>query len=121
MKYENIMATENTMPLDNIVPVQNVMPMQQNIMKTRSYNEHMKITNQLAQACFAVTEAVLYLDTHPNDQNALEYYRKKQQQLMEARSLYEKNIGPINPSSVDTNSSYWQWVETPWPWQLEEA
>lgn len=75
---------------------------------------------QLAQSSFAVHEAVLYLDTHINDPNALEYYRKKQQQAEAARAVYESVVGPITSDSVDTTSGSWTWIETPWPWQIVE-
>ncbi len=80
-----------------------------------------QVARQLAQSCFAVHEAVLYLDTHPDDQNALEYYRRKQQQLMQASEDYQNAVGPIRACTVDTSSGSWQWVETPWPWEIEEV
>lgn len=85
-----------------------------------SANNKAQAGQQLAQACFTVHEAVLYLDTHPNDQNALEYYRRKQQQLTQASENYQKVVGPIRACTVDTSSGGWRWVETPWPWEIEE-
>ncbi len=92
-------------------------PMQSNHSST---NTKAQAAQQLAQSCFAVHEAVLYLDTHPDDQNALEYYRRKQQQLMQASENYQRTVGPIRACAVDTESGSWRWVETPWPWEMEE-
>ena len=39
-----------------------------------SGNERRCILNRVQQAGFAVDEAVLYLDTHPCDSNALAFY-----------------------------------------------
>ena len=83
-------------------------------------NQRKQAALQLAQACFAVHEAVLYLDTHPTDPNALDYYNKKKQQREAARTVYERTVGPITSDAVDTSSGSWAWVETPWPWQLKE-
>ena len=83
-------------------------------------NNTAQVKRQMAQSCFAVHEAVLYLDTHPNDQNALEYYRRKQQQLIQASDSYQNVVGPTRACAVDTSSGSWQWVETPWPWETEE-
>lgn len=104
---------QNMMPARNRV---NVATMQSNI----SDSSRTQAKMQLAQSCFAVHEAVLFLDTHPNDQNAVEYFRRKQQQLTQASDNYQKIIGPIRSCTVDTSSGSWRWVETPWPWELEE-
>ena len=37
---------------------------------------------------FALYDAVLYLDTHPNDKSALEFYRRKQQRQQETKQLF---------------------------------
>ena len=148
MIYDNMILPENTLPLDNIISAQNNRMMSQNatmlqdmlaqqnrvsnaqniqqnnMMPARNMNAmgNMKAADlQLAQSCFAVHEAVLYLDTHPNDQNALEYYRRKQQQLTQATENYQKVVGPTRACMVDTNSGGWLWVETPWPWEIEEV
>lgn len=148
MIYDNMILPENTLPLDNIISAQNNRMMSQNatmlqdmlaqqnrvtdaqniqqnnMMPTRNMNamSNMQAADlQLAQSCFAVHEAVLYLDTHPNDQNALEYYRRKQQQLNQATENYQKVVGPMRACMVDTNTGGWRWVETPWPWELEEV
>ncbi|WMJ82512.1 spore coat protein CotJB [Oscillospiraceae bacterium LTW-04] len=141
MIYDNMSLPENTLPLDNIISAQNprsmqnapqsgmvspnMMPHNMNTMlaaqeNRSSTNNKSQAKQQLAHYCFALHEAVLYLDTHPNDQNALEYYRRKQQQLIQASENYQKVVGPIRSCMVDTNSGSWQWVETPWPWEIEE-
>ena len=114
--------TSSNMMQPNMMPatgsVSAVAAMQSNRSST---NGKAQAAQQLAQSCFAVHEAVLYLDTHPDDQNALEYYRRKQQQLMQASENYQKVVGPLRACTVDTSSGSWRWVETPWPWEIEEA
>ncbi|MEA5135675.1 MAG: spore coat protein CotJB [Candidatus Fimivivens sp.] len=120
-------AVQNRMSMDNKMGTPNMMP--SNSMNTMgasqanrsNANNKNQAMQQLAQTGFAVHEAVLYLDTHPNDQNALEYYRRKQQQFTQSSENYQKVVGPINAGMVDTNSGSWQWVETPWPWEIEEV
>lgn len=112
-------AVQNSMASPNMMPARSmnaVAAMQSN----RNGVNKAQATQQLAQSCFAVHEAVLYLDTHPDDQNALEYYRRKQQQLMQASENYQKVVGPIRACTVDTSSGGWRWIETPWPWEIEE-
>ena len=109
----------NQMSMDNTTGTMNTMGASQ--ANRSNANNKAQAMQQLAQTCFAVHEAVLYLDTHPNDQNALEYYRRKQQQLTQASENYQKVVGPTRACMVDTNSGSWQWVETPWPWEIEEV
>lgn len=73
---------------------------------------------QLAQSRFAMVDAVMFLDTHPDDASALEYYRRKQQKLMQAMENYSQNVGPVDAHSVDVSCGRWTWVDDPWPWQL---
>lgn len=65
---------------------------------------------------FAVLDAGLFLDTHPCDEKAMDYYNKYQQMHKDAVRDYEKNYGPITVSGVDTNDG-WTWTEGPWPWE----
>lgn len=72
-------------------------------------------------ACITATSFVLddlriYLDTHPYDQEALDYWRKVERVRNEAVEEYTKCFGPINSYKVDV-SNRWTWVDEPWPWE----
>ena len=70
----------------------------------------------LSQVSFGVTEAVLYLDTHPCDKEALEYYHTMKKLREEALEKYQREFGPLlNDSNKDECS--WEWTQTPWPWE----
>ena len=66
---------------------------------------------------FAIVELALYLDTHREDMEALELYRKYQELYDQCRQVYEKSYGPLNRLSVRDNESY-AWLDDPWPWEL---
>lgn len=66
---------------------------------------------------FAVIEANLYLDTHPQDQDALKYHDKYANLLEQAKAEYEKQFGTLNPMKAN-NGTRWSWVDDPWPWDL---
>ena len=51
---------------------------------------------------FALDEATLYLDTHPEDSQAMEYYQYVKRASQSAVSAYEQT---------------WTWVNDPWPWE----
>ena len=67
---------------------------------------------------FALLELNLFLDTHPENGEALAEYvalRKKREALLEE---YRMNVGPI-PSYSAGGRNGWNWVEGPWPWEKE--
>ncbi len=68
-------------------------------------------------AHFSLIETVLYLDTHPCDEEALkalEYYSDK---LALAMAKYEEECGALHADSL-TDKPF-DWVKTPFPWELE--
>lgn len=68
---------------------------------------------------FALLEAALYLDAHPDDTDALDYYNKYRQLLERAEKEYEMNFGPLHIRNSD-GELCWEWVSQPWPWQVNE-
>lgn len=73
------------------------------------------------QVCdFALNDAALFLDTHPEDQMALEHYKKHMEMRTAAAQAYVKQFGPLAHSDYD-GGPRWTWVDGPWPWQNEEA
>ena len=73
---------------------------------------------QIGHASFAVDDVKLYLDTHPRDQEALDFfyeYNKKRNQLLKE---YAKYYGPLTvDTAVPSCSDRWNWINEPWPWQ----
>lgn len=65
---------------------------------------------------FAVDDTVLYLDTHPDCKEALNYYKEVSQKYQEAVAMYETTYGPLRASSVEC-SNEWTWIRDPWPWE----
>lgn len=68
---------------------------------------------------FGAHEAALYLDSHPDNPKALAYFRKSQQLADQATAAYEESFGPLT-YHAGTNTKYWDWVDGPWPWEMEE-
>ena len=65
---------------------------------------------------FVLYEAQLFLDTHPNDTTALEYYRKYSQLYREAVEAYESACGPLSSKSDYAVGNTWRWIDGGWPW-----
>ena len=70
---------------------------------------------ELQTMAFAIQELALYLDTHRDDQEALELYRGYQRMYDEGRATYEKMCGPLNHTSPGEGS--YRWLDDPWPWE----
>ena len=66
---------------------------------------------------FAVQELALYLDTHPEDTEALELYRQYQQLYQTAAQAYDRDIRPLNHASPAQGDTY-AWLDDPWPWEF---
>ncbi len=75
--------------------------------------ELMDIINK---SSFAMDDTRLYLDTHPYDNEARNYFNKMQQVRCNAIKTYEANFGPLTWYSPDM-SNVRDWNKGPWPWQ----
>lgn len=70
------------------------------------------------EVSFAVNDIQLYLDTHPEDEKALAYYRDKVLIRKEALEEYASCYGPLTiDTGNDRCSRSWDWVLQPWPWE----
>ncbi len=67
-------------------------------------------------ADFAMTDAGLYLDTHPDDKKALAYYKKLKATRDEAAAEYNRLYGPLTAAEGACDHK-WTWTDGPWPWQ----
>lgn len=65
---------------------------------------------------FSLDDMILYLDTHPKDREALDYYHKLHKQYHELTKLYTMNYGPLWAKDVH-NDNYFSWVNRPMPWE----
>ena len=66
---------------------------------------------------FAVTELNLYLDTHPQDQEALGLYVSYIKLAKEGREKYTAKYGPLDSAELVLEDGY-TWLNDPWPWEL---
>lgn len=73
------------------------------------------LMKQINEASFAMDEAVLFLDTHPDNFDALRYYRNAVSMRKEALDAYKRQFGPLLVDDVTGNT--WDWVTEKWPWE----
>lgn len=67
---------------------------------------------------FILADSALYLDTHPTDQAALNYYQKYRALNEKAIAEYTACYGPLTLDNVESTNR-WTWIDKPWPWEME--
>ena len=74
------------------------------------------IKRRVDELSFVKVETELFLDTHPDCRQALDYYHRILDELRAAELEYINAYGPLVASESSTER--WNWVDTPWPWQM---
>ena len=78
--------------------------------------EQQNMMRRLQVQSFVLDDIRLYLDTHPDDKKALEWYHKYRKLKEQTEKEYVDRFGPLNSFQVDSDTR-WTWVDTPWPWE----
>ena len=78
-----------------------------------SRNEALK---KVMEADFAAYELQLFLDTHPDDKEAMSLYTEAVRKAAVAKNEYEAYYGPITADSA-AGKLPWQWIASPWSWE----
>ena len=80
-------------------------------------NDREKLLYDIQEIGFAAHEINLYLDTHPNDTNAIKLYGEYNKKEKMLNDEYERKYGPIDLSdSEGLSMTPWPWIKEPWPW-----
>lgn len=82
-------------------------------------NNGQKLLDEIRALSFVLTETQLYLDSYPDNRDALAYFRKIRKELAEKTAVYEDSYGPLTPLSSKAEEN-WDWVSGPWPWESED-
>lgn len=81
-------------------------------------SERNRMIKDISVVDFALVELTLYLDTHPFDKQAMEYFnhfaRIKEQMMKDFSSRY---FPLTKDNSYDTKQ--WSWALAPMPWESE--
>ena len=77
-----------------------------------------ELLQSLTAADFFIIDLGLYLNTHPDDREAVAKYNEMVRKAKELRNQYEEEFGMLMVGATESKCP-WQWVEDPWPWQYE--
>jgi spore coat protein JB len=87
-------------------------------MKPMIDDSYYHLLQQLQETDFVLVELNLYLDTHPNDITALQQFNQLVQKRWQIAQEFESCYGPLMNFGHSYSQQPWQWIETPWPWQV---
>ncbi len=82
--------------------------------------ERRELLRKIQELEFACIDLNLYLDTHPWDQRALAEFNAFASQLAMVKKQYESMYGPLSNFGQSFSQYPWQWIESPWPWEIED-
>ena len=71
-----------------------------------------KLLKRVSALGFAMYELRLFLDTHPDNQDALEMLKSYKKKYEAVKAEYEKEFGPLTLNGYNSD----EWLKAPWPW-----
>lgn len=81
-------------------------------------NNRLSLLRQIMELEFTAIELNLFLDTHPENKEALRDIKVVNERLRKLMDDYEKLYGPLLPFSANVGDDHWRWVDEPWPWEI---
>ena len=65
---------------------------------------------------FTLLELAMFLDTHPNDRTAMEYFNHYVRIKNQLEREFSRKYYPLNLSMAESNKE-WRWGMAPLPWE----
>ena len=85
---------------------------------TVSHMNRTKLLKEISLVDFAVVELNLYLDTHPDDADAVAYIKQYITILNRLKEEYASQYGPLTVCTATFNDcETWKWARMPLPWE----
>lgn len=82
-------------------------------------NDKEMLLNGIGLFSFAMVDMGLYLDTHPQDREALHLFRQYAGNKASLQKEYAMKYGPLTlEDAKDCKSDYWSWAMMEMPWEL---
>ena len=79
-------------------------------------NHKEKLLHDIGLVDFTVVELALYLDTHPFDKNAIEYFNHYNRIKLQLEKEFSEKYYPLNLNLVACDKE-WKWGMAPLPWE----
>lgn len=77
-----------------------------------------QLLDYINHVSFATIEAQLFLDTHPTNPDALQFFHQHNRKRNAALKEHERLYGPLTIETANESCSRsWEWMQQPWPWE----
>lgn len=77
-----------------------------------------ELLKKLSELDFIAVDLALFLNTHPENSEAIQAYNQVISTADAVRMKYEETYGPLcSFRSYASNENHWEWNDAPWPWQ----
>ncbi len=77
-----------------------------------------KLLKEISMVDFAIVELNLYLDTHPDDTDAVAYIKQYITILNRLKEEYAAQYGPLTVCDATFHDcETWKWARMPLPWE----
>lgn len=77
-----------------------------------------ELLKKISALDFYIIDLHLYLNTHPDDKEAIMMYNDCVIKVKELREEYNRQFGMLLANN-STSKQPWQWIDNPWPWQKD--
>ncbi|MCD5323025.1 MULTISPECIES: spore coat protein CotJB [Pontibacillus] len=77
-----------------------------------------ELLEEIQAVDFVLVELTLYLDTHPDDYEAINQFNQFAKQSKNLKKQYEQQYGPLRQYGESYSGYPWNWKNAPWPWQV---
>ncbi|WP_089738853.1 spore coat protein CotJB [Gracilibacillus ureilyticus] len=77
-----------------------------------------KLLEKIQAVDFVLVDLTLYLDTHPDDLEAIKQFNQKSYESRQLKAEFERQFGPLLQYGLSYSSYPWNWKDAPWPWQV---
>ncbi|MBQ9122334.1 MAG: spore coat protein CotJB [Lachnospiraceae bacterium] len=85
-------------------------------MKPCQTSESNRMLKDIGIVNFVMVELGLYLDTHPYDQEAMEYFQHYRRMYNRMVSDFSERFYPLNMCNAN-DTEKWTWTLAPMPWE----
>lgn len=83
----------------------------------QNMSEKRRMLMDISVLDFTTTDLREYLDTHPDDVDAISYFHRYNTMLHQATKEYTAKFGPIRQNMPGTCMDEWKWATSPMPWE----
>lgn len=81
-------------------------------------DEYYRLLEEIQAIDFVLVELTLYLDTHPNDVQAIQQFNQCTAYSKQLKQQFEAKFGMLQHFGGSFADANWSWGRAPWPWQV---